>query len=249
MRERLPGSLAARRWAGAAIALAAAAAVGWVITTGGLFAQASRAETKPAEIRELTLPDGSVVTVGAQSQVDHEFTAKQRRARLTDGDAFFVVSTEAARPFIVSVDDVRITAVGTRFEVRRRSEGVNVAVADGSVEVSWPDAEPVRLQAGEAVMVRKQTQPTVQSIAARDIGAWRQGRLVFDDATLGDLVSDANRYGTVRIVIEEPALAKERINTSFRVAQVEGVLQSLQAVLPVTVQRADNGDIVLRARR
>jgi transmembrane sensor len=214
-----------------------------------LFAQGPRAETKAAEVHDVALPDGSVITVGAQSQVDYEFTEKERRAKVASGDAFFVVNKDATRPFIVSVDDVKITAVGTKFEVRRRSEGVNVAVAEGIVEVSQPAAEPIRLQQGQTVMASRQTQPSVQPVSARDIGAWRNGRLVFDNATLGDLVSDANRYGTVRIVIEDPVLAKERITSSFRAAQVEGVLQSLQAVLPLTVQRADNGDIVLRARR
>lgn len=250
LRERLVSATRAPRWAVAVTAVAAVASMAWVVTTrDGLFLRTPHIATQVAEVRDETLPDGTVITLGAQSRLDYEFTSQARRATLTGGDAFFAVSKDAARPFIVSVDDVRIEVVGTQFEVRRRSEGVSVAVAEGIVEVSQPATDPVRLQRGEAVMAVKRAQPTIQPVSARDIAAWRDGRLVYDNATLGDLVADVNRYGTTRITIEDPRLANERITSSFRATEVEGVLETLQLALPLTVERQSDGDIVLRARR
>ena len=250
MQEQSVRVVRAPRWAIAITAIAAAAAVAWVVTSrDGLFFRNPQIATEVAEVRDVTLPDGSVVTLGGQSQLDYKFTSTERRATLTAGDAFFSVSKDEKRPFIVSVDKVQITAVGTQFEARRRIEGVNVAVAEGSVEVSQTAGEPVRLQRGQSLMADQRTQPTIQPVKARDVGAWRQGRLVFDNATLGDLVADANRYGTTRIIIKDAPLAKERFNSSFRVDQLEGVLESLQVALPLTVQREANGDIALSARR
>lgn len=249
LRERVVGAMRAPRWAIAVTAGVAAAAVAWVVTTSGVFFQGPQLETQVAEVRDVTLPDGSVITLGAQSQLDYEFTSQQRRATLAGGDAFFSVSKDATRPFIVTVDAVQITVVGTQFEVRRRSEGVNVAVVEGIVEVSQPATEPVRLQRGQSVVAVEHSQPTIQSVSTQDIAAWREGRLVYDNATLGDLVADANRYGTTRIIIEDPQLAKERITSSFRTTQVAGVLETLQTSLPLTVEHQADGDIVLRARR
>ena len=237
------------RWTLAAAAVAVVAAVVLVVALrDDLFVRGSRIETPVGEVRDATLSDGTVVTLGAKSQLDHDVREGKRRVKLLEGEAFFVVTEDAGRPFIVSIDDVSVIAVGGKFEVRRRAEGVNVAVLEGSVEVAQPAAKPVHVQAGEGVTAVKQRQLEVGSVRPNDIGAWREGRMVYENATLGDLAADAHRYGTARIIIETPQLAKQRITSSFRAAQVEGVLQTLQVALPITIRRESNGDIVVRAR-
>lgn len=232
----------------AAVAAAVLVAVVLVmVLRDNLVFRGSRIETQVGEVRDVTLPDGTVLTLGAKSQLDHDIGKRQRRVELLEGEAFFAVSEDAERPFIVVVDDVSITAVSTQFEVRRRSASVKVAVLEGIVEVAQPAAEPVRVQPGEGVVAVKRQQLDVSSVRTNDIGAWREGRLVYENATLADLAADANRYGTARIIIETPPLAQERITSSFKATQVEGVLQALQVALPIAIRRESNGDIVLRA--
>lgn len=240
------------RWAVAATAVIAATA--WVITTrDGLFSRdPNQIATHVAEVRELTLPDGSQVTVGAQSRLEYEFTPRARRVTMDDGDAFFSVAKDATRPFFVVIDGVQIKAVGTQFEVRERVEGVSVAVVEGDVEVSRPEsgeAQIVRLHRGESVIADYAAVDPIHNVSPDDVGAWRAGRLVYDNVELRDVVADANRYINAKIIIQDPELATERITTSLRTTQVEGMLETLQRALPLSADRQPNGDIVLRARR
>jgi transmembrane sensor len=237
------------RWTLVAAVVAVVAAVVLVLALReGWSFRGSRIETQVGEVRDSTLPDGTVVTLGAKSQLDHDVRERKRRVKLLAGEAFFVVSEDAGRPFTVGIDDVSVTAVGGKFEVRRLAESVNIAVLEGGVEVSQPSAKPVHVQAGEGVAAVKQRKLEVSPVRINDIGAWREGRMVYENATLGDLAADAHRYGTARIIIETPQLARQRITSSFRAAQVEGVLQTLQVALPISIRRESNGDILVRAR-
>ena len=197
------------------------------------------------------MPDGTRVVLGAESQLSFEVTGSVRHATVVGGDAYFTVTRDPARPFTVSIDDVQVRVVGTQFEVRRRSGEVSVAVAEGTVDVSRTDAAAagVRLHRGEAVSARDSARLTVRAVEPTDIAAWRSGRLVYDNAELSDIVADANRYARSRIVIADAQLESLRVTTSFRTSQVEGMIETLQAALPLVAERQADGDIVLRARQ
>jgi transmembrane sensor len=254
LRERIVSALNVPRWAIAAGSVAAAAVVAWLVLGSDalrFFNDTKRVETRVAEIHDLTLPDGSQVSVGARSQFDFEITREQRRATIIDGDAFFSVTKDPARPFYVTVGDVQVKVVGTQFEVRRRGDDVSVAVLEGIVEVTRRDgdaAQVLHLRRGEAVTAGPGAGGAVHAVNTEDVGAWRSGRLVYDNVELRDVIADANRYGRTRIVIADSQVASLRITTSFRASQVDGLIETLQNALPLAVERQPGGDILLRAR-
>jgi transmembrane sensor len=251
LRERIVNGVPGQRWFAAAAGVAAIAAFMWVaISLDALpfLHRPTQVATQMAEVRETTLPDGTRVVLGAQSQLSFEVTEKVRRATVVGGDAYFAVAHDAARPFTVSIDDVQVRVVGTQFEIRRRSGEVSVAVAEGTVDVSRTNAAAVRLHRGEAVTAGESAQLSVHPVEPADIAAWRSGRLLYDNAELRDVVADANRYARSRIVIADAQLESLRVTTSFRASQVEGMIDTLQAVLPLVAERQADGQIVLRAR-
>ena len=251
LRERIVNGVPGQRWFAAAAGVAAIAAFMWVaISLDALpfLHRPTQVATQMAEVRETTLPDGTRVVLGAQSQLSFEVTEKVRRATVVGGDAYFAVAHDAARPFTVSIDDVQVRVVGTQFEIRRRSGEVSVAVAEGTVDVSRTNAAAVRLHRGEAVTAGESAQLSVHPVEPADIAAWRSGRLLYDNAELRDVVADANRYARSRIVIADAQLESLRVTTSFRASQVEGMIDTLQAVLPLVAERQADGRIVLRAR-
>jgi transmembrane sensor len=89
----------------------------------------------------------------------------------------------------------------------------------------------------------------VHPVDAFDVGAWRRGRLFYDNTMLRDIVADANRYTRTRIVIADPQLEVLRLTTSFRTSQIDGMIETLQAALPLVAERRANGEILLRARQ
>lgn len=94
--------------------------------------------TTVAEIREIELADGSVVTLGANSRIAVNIAAEVRHVTLLAGEAFFSVTRDPLRPFIVEVGDARVEVLGTRFEVSLAPGGVRVSVAEGVVELIRP---------------------------------------------------------------------------------------------------------------
>lgn len=221
---------------------------------------ATRLATAVAEVREVVLADGSRVTLGAQSKLDYKFSAQARTVVLLGGEAFFSVVPDAARPFTVTSGDTKVTVLGTEFEIRRYRSEVSVAVVNGAVQVSrtasrivpMMNAEPERhvLRSGQRLTLSvSDTVSSPQSVDTRAVGAWRDGRLVYDNVPLRDVVDDANRYFSGGIVIADSSLADIRVTTSFRTSQVEGMIDTLKAGLPIDAERNSDGGIVLKARR
>jgi transmembrane sensor len=81
------------------------------------------------------LPDGSVVTLNAQSSLQLAYTERQRNVRLIGGEAFFDVAKDPDRPFEVHTKSAVARAVGTRFNVRFRGKNTTVTVVEGIVDV------------------------------------------------------------------------------------------------------------------
>jgi transmembrane sensor len=118
------------RWSvSASLAAAIAGFVLWFLLTPVYYA------TGIAEVRDIHLSDGSEVTLGARSSLEVAFGLHERRVALTSGVAFFSVSKNPARPFIVLVGDKEVRVVGTKFEIRRDVAEMRVSVVEGTVEV------------------------------------------------------------------------------------------------------------------
>ena len=118
------------RWAaGAGLTAAISAAALWFLLAPAYYA------TELAEVREIHLSDGSVVTLGARSSLSVAFRLHERRVSLTSGIAYFSVTKNPSRPFIVLVGDKEVRVVGTKFEIRRDLTSMRVCVVQGTVAV------------------------------------------------------------------------------------------------------------------
>lgn len=240
---------------------AVAAAAALFVMLGGLrlVTPAETHATAIAQTDILTLPDGSVVTLGANSRVDIRYSDGERRVVLESGEAFFEVAHNEARPFFVEAGGTLVRVVGTKFNVNRSDGRVSVSVLEGVVQVDDAPAlsiarrDPQTLRAGQVIEM-----PVLSPIAfsapvaaARSTvavpGAWRDGRLDYDNVPLGVLVADINRYYEPGVRLEDPALAELRVTASFRTDEVGGILDVLDHALPIDVSRAANGSFVMRA--
>jgi transmembrane sensor len=251
LRERLVGVLRSRRPAFALAGLAAIVAVVWLafsLDALPFLHRPTHVATQVAEVRELTLPDGTRIALGAESQIDYVVTRRKRSATVISGDAFFAVVHDSARPFTVATGEYTVRVVGTQFEIRRRPGTVRVAVSEGRVAVGRAGERDASVLPSGAAWTADESGVEVHPVDAFDVGAWRRGRLFYDNTMLRDIVADANRYTRTRIVIADPQLEVLRLTTSFRTSQIDGMIETLQAALPLVAERQANGDIQLRAR-
>jgi transmembrane sensor len=205
--------------------------------------------TQTAEVRELKLPDGSAVTLGARSRIDVDFDDGHRRVSLMGGEAYFDVRKEAARPFVVQAGAATVRVLGTRFNVRRGAQQTDIEVLEGAVEVLQGDAPAQRLQAHQRVTLKPAGLPVVESIeAAAAAGDWRSGRLSYDGMPLVEVVADVNRYYPPGITLAADNLAELKVTTAFEVGQVGLMIESLTVALPLLAERRADGHVVLSPR-
>jgi transmembrane sensor len=118
--------------------LAAAACAMILILAGAVWWQTQRFPlyaTDIGERRSITLADGSTVDLNARSRLRVEFSGKERRVELLDGQALFQVAKDKNRPFIVASGEATVRAVGTQFDVYRKANGTTVTVLEGRVAV------------------------------------------------------------------------------------------------------------------
>ena len=265
--ERIRSTLAARR-----LRLAAAAVAIAIIATPVILTVVSESE-KPAAVSEpaiamystetgetmtVTLDDGTKATLGALTEIETALSGDARRVLLKSGAAFFEVSHDEARPFSVRAGDLTAKALGTAFDVRNNGGVMRIAVADGEVEVAYPFVLfgwQTPLKTRETLEVGQQIAATVddglrsiQSVPADQVGAWRDDWLFYDDATLNELIADANRYDSRRIVLADGSrtLGKLTITGSFSGADIDAMLSMLSQSFPVTIDRRNAGTVLIR---
>ncbi|MBK1615513.1 histidine kinase [Rubrivivax gelatinosus] len=200
---------------------------------------ASAAEsTAPGERRELTLADGSRLTLNTATALDLRLDAAVRRVLLRAGEVHVATAPDPARrPFYVETPEGSVQALGTRFTVRMLDAGVRVQVFDGAVEIRPRDgAAPRRLAAGQ--------QGVFDAGAAREpealddsASAWMRGLLIAERLRLADFAAELGRYrrGVLRC---DPEVAELLVSGVFPSADTDAVLRSLVRALPVRVTLA-----------
>lgn len=234
--------------------LAASVAMAAVFGPATLDRLGSDHSTAAGERRTVTLADGSQVQLNTDSAIAVDFSGPTRRVTLHRGEAFFTVTSDRSRPFEVTAMGAVTRVVGTRFAVRRMDGSTRVAVEEGTVEVHCPAGmasaeDGVRLTAGETARYDQGACPvreTGQSVAR--LTAWRDGRVVFDDRSLGEVVKELNRYRPGPILLLDPRLGERRVTGVFDIRDPDRALSAIEQVLPVRVHRIAGYFAVLTGR-
>ena len=232
----------------ASIAVVAGAAL-LVYTTNGFEPEASPIQTAAAEIRTLTLPDGSVATLGGRSRIETHYEADARRVTLLEGDAYFDVVPDTSRPFFVDAGTRVVRVVGTEFSVSRDSEAVRIAVAEGKVEVFNPGVKDLPVEAllpGDKIEIVSRQGITRSTVEPASVGRWREGWLSFRDASLGEIAESVERYSNTRLVFASSDLEETRVTASFGIDNIEQFLAALESSHDISWSRNSNGDILIR---
>lgn len=233
--------------------LSATATLAWQLWREQVAQWQTAFSTRIGNIGRLPLPDGSELTLNADSAVEVRILATRREVKLLRGGAFFDVAHDAARPFVVLAGEARVSVLGTRFAVEMETRGVAVDVESGRVSVQGTRrADPVLLGPGDRATV--DANGVAQRSAARSdsssiqVAPWRSGWLDFNRTPLGEAVAQLNRYRPQAPIRIDPALAGLPVLARVNIARSHQWLQGLPAVLPVRVNTAADGSVVIQPR-
>jgi len=226
--------------------------------------ETSAFKTERAIHRDISLPDGSRVRLGARSQLFVNFTSQTRYLVLEGGEAFFNVAKDKERPFLVQAGEVTVRAVGTEFNVRRVMDKTIVAVTEGVVEVRQsvrPDdrrprqatsrsaSKAIRVVAGEQVSVDPAAAVvSVKQVDSEAVIGWQEGRLEFVDEPLGMVIDTINRYSHRDIVITDKAINELHFSGTVSREHIDQWLFALSEIFPVDVRRVGNETVLISQR-
>jgi transmembrane sensor len=211
-------------------------------------------ETEPGQRLTLTLPDGSRVLLSAASRlrVAGSFGARERAVEL-QGQAYFVVQPDARRPFLVRTAHGTAHELGTEFDVREypQDSAVQVVVASGEVLLRGHHGEDASrtLRAHDRGVVGGDGQVTVvNDVQLESYLAWTEGRLVFDQTPLGEIMTELERWYDVELVMGDATLDAERVTITFAQQTADQALTELATVLDAHVVRTDRRIQLVRVR-
>jgi len=193
--------------------------------------------TATGETRRVELADGSILQLNTDTAVQVRLSEGQRRVTLLRGEAWFEVTKDPARPFVVASGEGWVKVLGTQFSVAQRNDQTLVQVAQGRVEVSAGDGDPVFLEPGRAVEYQAQRLTGVHEFDPATGFAWRQRQLVFRQQPLADVVDELNRYWPGRTLVLGDALRERRVSGVFDIDKPEAVVKALTYTLKL---RADH---------
>lgn len=188
--------------------------------------------TETGELRVVQLVDGSQLLLNTNSAVSVDFNASVRQITLHYGQARFTVAKDIQRPFQVVSDGLIVRALGTVFEVYKRSGKVSVTVQEHAVSASVQSETvhpgSVQVQQGQQLSYRSGAALTKpETVELSQTSAWQQQRLFINDRPLGELLDELGRYRVGRVFLADEKLKNLRVTGVFSLDKPEEVLSSV----------------------
>lgn len=202
--------------------------------------------TGTGERERIELADGSSLTLNSRSAVRLDMAADHRRVHLLAGEVYFDVATDPNRPFEVVGAEASVHVLGTAFAVQEADGRTVVTVRHGAVRVaaggtgSTPMVTGQRISAaGGQLGARTQVEP------ARAL-AWLEGRLVFRQRPLGEVLNQLARYHSGWIVVANDRLRGIEVSGNYRLTDPVAIVESLAAATSAQLIRVSDALLILR---
>lgn len=215
--------------------------------------------TATGEQRSVVLDDGSRILLDTQTRLVADYSQAQRRIVLEQGQARFDVAHDRHRPFVVTAGNGSITALGTVFLVRKEVDEVVVTLLEGRVAVvhqsevgdegAGADEMKRELTAGQQIAYSGTNMLAMDSVNVAQAAAWQEGRLIFEDDALIEVINSLNRYSRKKIVLGDEALKSIRVTGVFKSGDNSGAVRALKSYFAVQATKDRYGNLILMPER
>lgn len=211
-------------------------------------------KTAVGEISTVALADGSVVKLNTDSEMVVQFTHSQRNIELLQGEVYFDVAKDAAKPFVVRVGGDQVTAIGTAFSVDT-SELLNdqrsvaeVIVTEGKVRVnSGKGTLPLYLVPGQKAVAGDDELLVSSDADSEALLAWREGFVVFEGESLTQVIREIDRYTPLKFRILDKDLASVSVGGFFKTGDLDQLLLVLESNFGVASKQVGNEILLSKA--
>jgi ferric-dicitrate binding protein FerR (iron transport regulator) len=225
----------------------------WIFqSNGGARMQARLYKTGPNQYEKITLADGTHIRLNQNSKLwlNQDPSGQYRKVKL-QGEAFFKVTHNPKKPFVVSTSHALIQDIGTKFDVKADSNGQNVQVAVIGGKVLFkskklpqkhaPQEQVVRLTKGHFGFLNvKQNRIKVNHFAVKNYLSWMNHRIVFVSAPLPKVGHQLEHMYHIKSVFVSNDLKSRRITADFRADSLDKVLSVIAQTLHIHYRKNGN---------
>lgn len=192
---------------------------------------------------KFTLPDGSMGWLAGGSTVTYPSSFEKHRNISVEGEAFFSVKRDEKHPFVVELNDFKVSVLGTEFNVLNyRDEPVSeVVVLSGLVEVSGKTKRFVKqLEPNKKLQLQKDKNKIYLSdVNARSYTSWIEGRLEFNNEHLESVCRKIERFYDVDIELNNKGLENNLFRANIKIGSLEELLKYMSTALPIKYELVD----------
>ena len=194
--------------------------------------------TNEGEKAQITLSDSTKVFMNSASTLEYngDFNVKDRFVRLT-GEAYFDVSTNPEKPFVVKADKMTISATGTRFNILSfyNEDRIEATLENGAISVSVKGKEPVQVKSGQQIVYFKRSNKVeVREVSPDIYSSWKENKLRLKDTPFEEALRRIGRKYNVRFELTNRDLLKLNYTATFIDESIEEVMEMLETVSPIT---------------
>ncbi len=232
------------------IAIAASIALIAVLTVIGISRfNTTINQTEMAQVKKVTLPDGSIINLNAKSKISFKdgFGTRHRNIKLS-GEAYFNVSSNKDIPFIISANGASIEVVGTQFNVKayKGQKEIKVTVAKGIVKLTNPKSpkKEIFINAGETGKFHKENKviEKVKEIDGNDI-AWKTRIINFADTPLHEVAEILSNTYHLDIHVDKN-IQSCTITVNFINKDISEILQIIKSTFNLQIKQIDDKIII-----
>lgn len=206
-------------------------------------------ENKTASIKEVTLPDNSVVILNKNAKIEYGnsfLKSFDRKVRIS-GEAYFKITKQNGRKFIVETEDYKITVLGTKFNVNTNATNKSVALTQGKIEMTnfKNSNSKFTLLPGEIVKFNKHNHKFEKKVVNPKIyTSWLSKKLEFDNFSLAELAELIQVRYNKQLVINNSELMQKRISGSAPSDDINLIINALEEILKTKILKKENQIII-----
>jgi len=204
--------------------------LGFFIWNAVQQASLQKMSTAHGELQQITLSDGSIVRLAAESSLEFpKYFDKDQRAVTLKGQAYFQVAHDSIQPFTIQANGVEVKVLGTEFNVSAYTEDSLIAVSlvQGSVQVRTANQENILIPGQQARVGLSDTKIEIIPFDSNYVLAWTRKQLAFQRNSLRQVANTLKRQFGVQVQFDKPQYADYTISARFKDANVIEVLGAI----------------------
>ena len=194
-------------------------------------------QTSSGEQRTLKLSDGSTLRLNTDTALSTTIDNHQRRIKLYTGEAQFNIAADSKRPFYVETHSHTVTVLGTGFNLKLDDKKLDLIVTEHSVKITNSNGHSTVVHSGQGTRATRNTYEKIPSDRLSTALAWQQGRLVFVNQPLIEVLNELDRYHPGRIVLMDELIENTPITGTFKSIDSSAVLEAIEKTQPVRFVR------------